>query len=83
MLASYMWSRTHRADDGDVSAEREDEYMPEEHRGEKRVLPPLPAEFEHRFEQSARAYRGVLGTVLDAPMVFPSLLPDVLRPFDG
>ena len=56
MLASYMWSRTIVPTMAMYLLSAEDEYIPEEHRGEKQgFLRRFQQRFEHGFEDSAKA----------------------------
>src|SRR6202045_2130115 len=71
MLASYMWSRTIVPTLAMYLLSSEDEYIPEEHRGEKQgFLRRYQQKFEHRFEQSRNAYRRALGAALDSSILF-------------
>src|SRR6201993_221078 len=71
MLASYMWSRTIVPTMAMYLLSSEDEYIPEEHRGEKQgFFRRIQQRFEHRFEQSRNAYRRALGAALDSSTVF-------------
>src|SRR6202451_1977825 len=73
MLASYMWSRTIVPTMAMYLLSSEDEYIPEEHRGEKQgFFRRMQQRFEHRFEQSRNAYRRALGAALDSSIVFSS-----------
>src|ERR1700731_2112483 len=71
MLASYMWSRTIVPTMAMYLLSAEDEYIPEEHRGEKQgFFRRYQQKFEHRFEQSRNAYRRALGAALDSSILF-------------
>src|SRR6204780_1221944 len=71
MLASYMWSRTIVPTMAMYLLSSEDEYIPEEHRGEKQgFFRRMQQRFEHRFEQSRNAYRHALGVALDSSILF-------------
>jgi multidrug efflux pump subunit AcrB len=71
MLASYMWSRTIVPTMAMYLLSSEDEYIPEEHRGEKQgFLRRIQQKFEHRFEQSRAAYRRSLEVALDSSILF-------------
>src|SRR5580704_3781600 len=71
MLASYMWSRTIVPTLAMYLLSSEDEYHPEEHRGEKQgFFRRMQQRFEHRFEQSRNAYRRALGVALDSSILF-------------
>jgi len=73
MLASYMWSRTIVPTMAMYLLSSEDEYIPEEHRGEKQgFFRRIQQRFEHRFEQSRNAYRRALGAALDSSILFSS-----------
>ena len=73
MLASYMWSRTIVPTMAMYLLSSEDEYIPEEHRGEKQgFFRRYQQKFEHRFEQSRNAYRNALSRALDSSIVFAS-----------
>ena len=71
MLASYMWSRTIVPTMAMYLLSSEDEYIPEEHRGEKQgFFRRIQQRFEHRFEQTRDAYRRALGAALDTSILF-------------
>ena len=71
MLASYMWSRTIVPTMAMYLLSAEDEYIPEEHRGEKQgFFRHYQQKFEHRFEQARNAYRNSLGRALDSSIGF-------------
>jgi CzcA family heavy metal efflux pump len=73
MLASYMWSRTIVPTMAMYLLSAEDEYIPEEHRGEKQgFFRRYQQKFEHRFEQSRNAYKRALGAALDSSVLFAS-----------
>src|SRR5215813_4377865 len=71
MLASYMWSRTIVPTMAMYLLSAEDEYIPEEHRGEKQGLfRRYQQKFEHSFERARSAYRNALGRALDVSIPF-------------
>ena len=71
MLASYMWSRTIVPTMAMYLLSAADEYIPEEHRGEKQgFLRRYQQKFEHGFERVRSGYRRALGTALDASIPF-------------
>jgi CzcA family heavy metal efflux pump len=71
MLASYMWSRTIVPTMAMYLLSAVDEYIPEEHRGEKQgFLRRYQQKFEHGFERVRSAYRSALGTALDTSILF-------------
>jgi CzcA family heavy metal efflux pump len=71
MLASYMWSRTIVPTMAMYLLSSEDEYIPEEHRGEKQgLLRRYQQGFERTFEKFREGYRHALGTVLESSFVF-------------
>src|ERR1700680_2749033 len=71
MLASYMWSRTIVPTMAMYLLSSEDEYIPEEHRGEKQsFLRRYQQGFERTFEKFREGYRHALGTVLENSFVF-------------
>ena len=81
MLASYMWSRTIVPTMAMYLLSSEDEYIPEEHRGEKQgFFRRYQQRFEHRFEQSRDAYRRALRRRSRHVDSLRLLLPDLLRP---
>jgi multidrug efflux pump subunit AcrB len=73
MLASYLWSRTIVPTMAMYLLSAEDEYIPEEHRGEKQgFFRRYQQRFEHRFEQVRNGYRRALGAALDTSILFAS-----------
>jgi CzcA family heavy metal efflux pump len=71
MLASYMWSRTIVPTMAMYLLSAADEYIPEEHRGEKQgYLRRYQQKFEHGFERVRNGYRRALGTALDTSILF-------------
>jgi multidrug efflux pump subunit AcrB len=71
MLASYMWSRTIVPTMAMYLLSAQDEYIPEEHQGERQsFLRRYQQKFEHRFEQTRNAYRRSLTVALDTSMLF-------------
>jgi CzcA family heavy metal efflux pump len=71
MLASYMWSRTIVPTMAMYLLSSEDEYIPEEHRGEKPgLLRRYQQGFERNFERFREGYRRALGTALENSFVF-------------
>src|ERR1700738_1745711 len=71
MLASYFWSRTIVPTLAMYLLSAEDEYIPEEHRGEKQgFLRRYQQKFEHGFERVRNGYRRALGTALDTSVLF-------------
>src|SRR5499427_9031423 len=74
MLASYMWSRTIVPTLAMYLLSAEDEYIPEEHRGERKgFFRRYQQGFEHGFEKLRAEYRRALGTVLDSSKLFSAL----------
>jgi CzcA family heavy metal efflux pump len=71
MLASYMWSRTIVPTMAMYLLSSEDEYIAEEHLGEKQgFLRRYQQGFEHQFERLRGGYRKALGTALGSPVLF-------------
>ena len=71
MLASYMWSRTIVPTMAMYLLSSEDEYIPEEHRGEKPgFLRRYQQGFERQFERFRDWYRNALGRVLENSLLF-------------
>src|SRR3984893_840610 len=71
MLASYMWSRTIVPSMAMYLLSSEDEYIPEEHRGEKPGLfRRYQQGFERKFEEFREGYRQALGTALERSFLF-------------
>src|SRR6202045_4684931 len=71
MLASYMWSRTIVPTMAMYLLSSEDEYIPEEHRGEKPGLfRRYQQGFERKFEEFREGYRQALGTALERSFLF-------------
>jgi multidrug efflux pump subunit AcrB len=71
MLASYMWSRTIVPTMAMYLLSSEDEYKPEEHKGEKQgLLRRYQQKFEHGFESFRKAYRSALQAALDRAWTF-------------
>src|SRR5271170_4403062 len=71
MLASYGWSRTIVPTMAMYLLSSEDEYIPEEHRGEKQgFLRKLQQKFERAFERFRDGYRNALGFALEKSIVF-------------
>jgi CzcA family heavy metal efflux pump len=71
MLASYMWSRTIVPTMAMYLLSAADEYIPEEHRGEKQgFLRRYQQKFEHGFERVRSGYRRALDTALDTSIPF-------------
>src|ERR1700730_13937270 len=71
MLASYMWSRTIVLTMAMYLLSAEDEYIPEEHRGEKQgVFRRYQQGFERGFERFREGYRHGLEATLDWPKFF-------------
>src|SRR5271155_4909588 len=71
MLASYMWSRTIVPTMAMYLLSSEDEYIPEEHQGEKQgFLRKFQQKFERAFERFRDGYRNALGFALEKSIVF-------------
>jgi CzcA family heavy metal efflux pump len=71
MLASYMWSRTIVPTMAMYLLSSEDEYNPEEHRGEKQgLLRRYQQGFERNFEKFREGYRHALSTALESSFLF-------------
>ncbi len=71
MLASYMWSRTIVPTMAMYLLSSEDEYIPEEHRGEKQgFFRRYQQMFERNFERFREGYRHALGFALEKSIVF-------------
>jgi CzcA family heavy metal efflux pump len=71
MLASYMWSRTIVPTMAMYLLSSEDEYIAEEHRGEKQgFLRRYQQGFERKFEQFREGYRRALETALESSFLF-------------
>jgi CzcA family heavy metal efflux pump len=71
MLASYMWSRTIVPTMAMYLLSSEDEYIAEEHLGERQgFFRRYQQKFEHAFESFRSRYRRALGTVLESSMLF-------------
>jgi CzcA family heavy metal efflux pump len=71
MLASYMWSRTIVPTMAMYLLSSQDEYIPEEHRGEKQgLLRRYQQGFERNFERFREGYRRALGTALERSFLF-------------
>jgi len=71
MLASYGWSRTIVPTMGMYLLSSEDEYIPEEHQGEKQgFLRRQQQRFERAFERFREGYRDALGFALEKSIVF-------------
>src|ERR1700685_1508603 len=71
MLASYMWSRTIVPTMAMYLLSSEDEYIPEEHQGEKQgFLRRYQQVFERSFEKFREGYRHALGFALENSMLF-------------
>jgi multidrug efflux pump subunit AcrB len=71
MLASYGWSRTIVPTMAMYLLSSEDEYIPEEHRGEKQgFLRRQQQRFERAFERFREGYRNALGFALEKSIVF-------------
>jgi CzcA family heavy metal efflux pump len=71
MLASYMWSRTIVPTMAMYLLSSEDEYIPEEHRGEKPgFFRRYQQGFERKFEEFREGYRQALGTALERSFLF-------------
>jgi multidrug efflux pump subunit AcrB len=71
MLASYMWSRTIVPTLAMYLLSSEDEYIPEEHVGERQgFFRRYQQRFEHAFERFRSGYRRALGRVLEGSTLF-------------
>src|ERR1700691_1664322 len=71
MLASYGWSRTIVPTMAMYLWSSEDEYIPEEHRGEKQgFFRRYQQVFERNFERFREGYRHALGFALEKSVVF-------------
>jgi multidrug efflux pump subunit AcrB len=71
MLASYGWSRTIVPTMAMYLLSAEDEYIPEEHQGEKQgFLRRQQQRFERAFERFREGYRNALGFALEKSIVF-------------
>jgi CzcA family heavy metal efflux pump len=71
MLASYMWSRTIVPTMAMFLLSSEDEYRPEEHRGERQgFFRRYQQGFERRFENFRERYHRALSAALDSSTVF-------------
>ncbi|HXT76970.1 MAG TPA: efflux RND transporter permease subunit [Candidatus Eisenbacteria bacterium] len=71
MLASYMWSRTIVPTLAMYLLSSEDEYIAEEHVGERQgFFRRYQQRFEHAFESFRSRYRRALGTVLESSTLF-------------
>jgi len=71
MLASYMWSRTIVPTLAMYLLSSEDEYIPEEHVGERQgFFRRYQQRFEHAFERFRSGYRRALGRVLESSTLF-------------
>jgi multidrug efflux pump subunit AcrB len=71
MLASYMWSRTIVPTMAMYLLSAEDEYIPEEHQGEKQGLfRRYQQGFERNFEKFREGYRRALGAALESSILF-------------
>jgi CzcA family heavy metal efflux pump len=71
MLASYMWSRTIVPTMAMYLLSAEDEYIPEEHQGEKQgFFRRYQQGFERNFEKFREGYRRALGTALESSILF-------------
>ena len=71
MLASYMWSRTIVPTMAMYLLSSDDEYIPEEHVGEKRgFLRRYQQGFERKFEHFRERYKHALGRVLENSLLF-------------
>jgi CzcA family heavy metal efflux pump len=71
MLASYMWSRTIVPTMAMYLLSAEDEYIPEEHRGERQgFFRRYQQMFERGFESFREGYRRALTTVLQNSRLF-------------
>jgi CzcA family heavy metal efflux pump len=71
MLASYMWSRTIVPTMAMYLLSAEDEYIPEEHQGERQgFLRRYQQGFERTFEKLREGYRRALGTALERSFLF-------------
>src|SRR5579864_2458431 len=71
MLASYMWSRTIVPTLAMYLLSSEDEYLPEEHQGEKQgFFRRYQQGFERNFERFREGYHHALGAALDSSTLF-------------
>jgi CzcA family heavy metal efflux pump len=71
MLASYMWSRTIVPTMAMYLLSAEDEYIQEEHFGEKQgFFRRYQQGFERKFEKFREGYRRALGTTLESAILF-------------
>src|SRR5467141_1452278 len=71
MLASYMWSRTIVPTLAMYLLSAEDEYHPEEHRGERQgFFRRYQQGFEQRFERFREGYRRALSAALESSSLF-------------
>jgi CzcA family heavy metal efflux pump len=71
MLASYMWSRTIVPTLAMYLLSSEDEYHPEEHKGEKQgFFRRYQQGFERNFEKFREGYRNALNAALDGSTIF-------------
>jgi CzcA family heavy metal efflux pump len=71
MLASYMWSRTIVPTLAMYLLSSEDEYIAEEHVGERQgFFRRYQQKFEHAFESFRSRYRRALGRVLESSILF-------------
>ena len=71
MLASYMWSRTIVPTLAMYLLSSEDEYNPEEHKGERQgFFRRYQQGFERNFEKFREGYRNALSAALDSSTVF-------------
>jgi CzcA family heavy metal efflux pump len=71
MLASYMWSRTIVPTMAMYLLSAEDEYMAEEHLGERQgFFRRYQQHFDHTFERFRGHYRHALGRVLESSALF-------------
>ena len=71
MLASYMWSRTIVPTLAMYLLSSEDEYIPEEHVGERQgFFRRYQQRFEHAFERFRSGYRRALGRALESSRLF-------------
>src|SRR5205823_1195195 len=71
MLASYMWSRTIVPTLAMYLLSSEDEYILEEHVGERQgFFRRYQQRFEHAFESFRSRYRRALGAVLESSRLF-------------
>jgi CzcA family heavy metal efflux pump len=71
MLASYMWSRTIVPTMAMYLLSAEDEYIPEEHHGDKQgFFRRYQQGFERQFERLRKGYRNALGAALESSVLF-------------